>query len=107
MMIVTDNAAKKIAVLLGSEGRPAEDGLRIGVTGGGCNGFQYIMEFDSQKDGDNIFQNGDSRVFVDPKSLMFVDGSVVEYTEGLQNAGFVIQNPQSSGSCGCGLSFSM
>ena len=107
MMIVTDKAAEKIKNLLASENKTAEEGLRIGVSGGGCSGFQYIMDVGPQKEGDEIFVNGAYKVFIDKKSLLFVDGSVVDYSDGLQNAGFVIQNPKSTGSCGCGLSFSM
>lgn len=107
MMIVTDKAAAKIKGLLEAERREATDGLRIGVTGGGCSGFQYVMEIGAEKEGDRVFQNGESRVYIDPKSLLFVDGSVIDYNDGLTNAGFVIQNPKSTGTCGCGLSFSM
>lgn len=107
MMIVTDKAAAKIRSLLEAERRDDGQGLRIGVTGGGCSGFQYVMELGAEKDGDNVFQNGEARVFIDPKSLLFVDGSVIDYNDGLTNAGFVIQNPKSTGTCGCGLSFSM
>ncbi len=107
MMIVTDKAAAKIKSLVEAEDRDPADGLRIGVTGGGCSGFQYVMEIGGVKEGDQVFQNGPARVFIDPKSLLFVDGSAIDYNDGLTNAGFVIQNPKSTGTCGCGLSFSV
>ena len=107
MLIVTDKAAEKIRALCQLEGKDLHHGLRIAVAGGGCSGFQYMMQFDLEKDGDRVFANGETKVFVDPKSLMFFDGSVVDYNDGLTNAGFVIKNPQSTGSCGCGQSFSV
>ncbi len=107
MIIVTDMAAEKIGKLKAETGAAEETGLRVAVEGGGCSGFQYKMDFELEKDGDNVFSNGDARVFVDAKSLMFVDGSVLDYNEALTNGGFVIKNPQSTGDCGCGLSFSM
>ena len=108
MLIVTDKAADKIKSLVEMEGKELEtDGLRISVSGGGCSGFQYIMEIGAHKDADQTFANGDSKVYIDDKSLMFVSGSVVDYNDGLTNAGFVIQNPSATGTCGCGQSFSM
>ena len=107
MVIVTDKAADKIKTLVALEGKDPGHGLRIGVSGGGCSGFQYVMTFDEPKEEDLVFSNGGSTVIIDPKSLPFVDGSAIDYNDALTNAGFVVTNPQSTGSCGCGLSFSM
>ena len=108
MLIVTDKAADKIKSLVEMEGKALEsDGLRIAVEGGGCSGFQYKMEIRGAEEADQVFANGDSKVFIDDKSLMFVSGSVVDYNDGLTGAGFVIQNPAATGTCGCGQSFSM
>ncbi|HGY92461.1 MAG TPA: iron-sulfur cluster assembly accessory protein [Planctomycetes bacterium] len=107
MMIVTDKAAEKIQVLLKAEGKDTHCGLRIGVSSGGCSGFQYEMVFDAPKEEDEVFSNGEAKVLVDKKSLLFVDGSVLDYNEGLTNAGFVIRNPHATDTCGCGQSFSV
>ena len=107
MLIVTDKAAAKIKDLVAAEGKDMEHGLRIGVSSGGCSGFQYMMEFDLPKDEDQVFANGESKVVVDPKSLPFIDGSVIDYNDGLTGAGFVINNPSTTGTCGCGQSFSV
>lgn len=108
MLTITDNAASHITRLLAEKGLPAgTHGLRLGVAGGGCSGFQYIMDLAEPKEDDNVYAHGDARVFVDPKSVLLIGGSVLDYNDGLTGAGFVVRNPQSSGSCGCGMSFSV
>ncbi len=112
MLTITDDAAAKINNLLDTEGRdPTEWGLRIHVEGGGCSGFQYKMDFEQAPseptDGLNVFENGPARVIIDSKSLLFVGGSTVDYNDGLTGAGFVITNPNATGTCGCGMSFSV
>jgi iron-sulfur cluster assembly protein len=83
-------------------------GLRIQVVGGGCSGFSYRMGFDKTYDEktDHLFQFGELRVFVDRSSLLHMDGAEVDYVDGLHGAGFKFSNPNSTGSCGCGSSFS-
>jgi len=108
MLEVSDNARDKLLLLLKAEGKdPATFGLRVGVKGGGCSGLSYVMAFDQRKDGDQVFANGDARVLVDAKSHLFVHGSVLDYIEGLQGAGFAVRNPNVKGECGCGSSFSV
>jgi iron-sulfur cluster assembly protein len=111
MLTISENAAKRIKSLLLVEGRDPETwGLRVGVEGGGCSGFQYQMEFaplPSQSEDWNIFELDGSRVIIDPKSLLFVGGSQVDYNDGLTGAGFTIRNPNATGTCGCGQSFSV
>ena len=112
MLTITDNAATKIRKLLAEQDRPPADwALRIHVEGGGCSGFQYKMDFEAAPkeptDGLNLFENGDSKVLIDSKSLLFVGGSTVDYNDGLTGAGFVITNPNATGTCGCGMSFSV
>jgi len=84
-------------------------GLRIQVVGGGCSGFQYRMGFDKNFNDQNdaIFEFGELKIFVDRSSLLYMDGSEVDYVEGLHGAGFKFNNPNVSGSCGCGSSFSV
>ena len=108
MVIITDKAAEKIRTLLQADDKkPTDFGLRVGVTGGGCAGFQYMMDWDTERSGDKVFANGDVKVFIDPKSLNFVEGATLDYIESLQGAGFTVKNPKSTGSCGCGSSFSV
>jgi len=102
---LTPKAAEKIRDLLG-EGTGGEDqALRVAVRGGGCSGFQYALAFDKPKDDDNVFEVGGVAVVVDKVSMQFVFGSEVDYVEGLQGAGFQVNNPNVVAACGCGSSF--
>ncbi|HPA19549.1 MAG TPA: iron-sulfur cluster assembly accessory protein [Verrucomicrobiae bacterium] len=99
---LTTEAATQILLLM-SEQR--ERGLRIFVEDGGCSGKQYGMSIDSPKDDDRIFELEGAKVFIDPVSLEFLRGSVVDYEGGLTGAGFRVRNPNAKRSCGCGTSF--
>jgi iron-sulfur cluster assembly protein len=105
---VTEKALARIRLTLAKENIPAtEGGLRLGVQGGGCSGLSYNISFDTQpRERDRIFQYGDVRVFVDPKSFIYLQGMVVDYEETLMRQGFVFNNPNATKSCGCGSSFS-
>src|SRR6204780_2511322 len=105
---ITKNALKRIRVAMAKEGiSPDAGGLRLGVQGGGCSGLSYNIRFDTQpRERDRIFQFGDVRVFVDPKSFIYLPGMTLDYQETLMQQGFVFVNPQASKSCGCGTSFS-
>src|SRR5882757_2100523 len=81
-------------------------GLRIGVTGGGCSGFQYSLNFDAEKEGDRVAEFDGVRVYVDEISLPYIAGTTPDYVEGLHGAGFRFDNPRASRTCGCGSSFS-
>jgi iron-sulfur cluster assembly protein len=104
MVTLTDKAASKVKELLNGQG-PEEAGLRVAIRGGGCSGFQYALAFDQQREGDEVFENQDIRLLIDSESLPFVDGSEVDYVEGLQGAGFAVNNPNVVAACGCGQSF--
>jgi iron-sulfur cluster assembly protein/iron-sulfur cluster insertion protein len=105
-VIVTDNAVTKIKNLIQAEGDPALF-LRMGVRPGGCSGFSYEMFFDSEVDETDIVEAyGDVRVVVDNQSVEMLRGSTLDYQEGLMGAGFAINNPNVTRSCGCGNSFS-
>ena len=107
MIHVTEKAAKKIRELLVKQGVSTKGGLRLGVQGGGCSGLSYNIRFDTQpRERDRIFQYGDVRVFVDPKSFIYLHGMTLDYQETLLQQGFVFVNPQATKSCGCGTSFS-
>jgi len=105
---VTDKAAAKIRSAMAKEGiSPEQGGLRLGVQGGGCSGLSYNIRFDTQpRERDRIFQFGEVRVFVDPKSFIYLHGMTLDYQETLLQQGFVFVNPNSQKSCGCGTSFS-
>jgi iron-sulfur cluster assembly protein len=105
-IVVTDKAAEKLCELMVAEKKdPAVYGLRLGVQGGGCSGMTYFMDFDTVRADDKVFENKGARVLVDPKSILYVSGSILEYSEGLMGSGFQIKNPNVKSSCGCGSSF--
>ena len=105
---VTDRAVKRIRVAMAKEGVSAtEGGLRLGVMGGGCSGLSYSIKFDTQpRERDRIFEFDGVRVFVDPKSFLYLHGMTLDYEETLMRQGFNFINPNSTRSCGCGSSFS-
>ncbi|NKB67756.1 MAG: iron-sulfur cluster insertion protein ErpA [Candidatus Latescibacteria bacterium] len=106
MIEVTDHAAAKIKTLLEGEGTP-DYGLRVGVMGGGCSGFQYKLAFEEgAKEMDHVLETKGVRVFVDMKSSLYLNGVVLDYADGLMGAGFKIENPNARTTCGCGESFS-
>jgi iron-sulfur cluster assembly protein len=107
-ILVTEKALTKVRSAMAKEGISAEQGgLRLGVQGGGCSGLSYNVRFDTQpRERDRIFQFSDIRVFVDPKSFIYLNGMTLDYQETLMQQGFVFVNPQASKSCGCGTSFS-
>ena len=100
---ITDTAAEKIRDLVAANEN--EQVLRIAVKGGGCSGFQYALALDSAKEDDNVFQHNGVAVAVDKVSMQFVFGSQVDYVDGLQGAGFTVNNPNVVAACGCGASF--
>ncbi len=104
---ITEKAIGRIKSAMVKEGiSPTEGGLRVGVQGGGCSGLSYNIRFDSQpRERDRIFQFGDVRVFVDPKSFIYLHGMTLDYEETLMQQGFVFKNPNAQKSCGCGTSF--
>jgi iron-sulfur cluster assembly accessory protein len=105
MVQLTDIAAGKVRAFMQGQTAEGEIGLRVGVRGGGCSGFQYALALDEQKDDDHVFDTSGIRVLVDPASLQYVDGSTVDYTESFQGSGFEVSNPNTVASCGCGSSF--
>jgi iron-sulfur cluster assembly protein len=106
---VTPSAVKRIRVILAKEGISAEEGgMRLGVKGGGCSGLSYAIAFDAHpRERDRIFTFDGVRVFVDPKSFVYLNGMTLDYEETLMRQGFNFINPNSARSCGCGTSFSV
>ena len=105
---LTKKAEDKVKEILLDQPEPFA-GLRIQVVGGGCSGFQYRMGFDNNfnDQNDTVFEFEGLKVFIDKSSLLYMDGSEVDYIEGLHGAGFKFNNPNVTGSCGCGSSFSV
>ena len=102
---ITDGAASKIKDLVASRGNADESALRVAVRGGGCSGFQYALALDKAKSDDHVFEHNGVAVIVDQVSMQFVFGSEVDFVDGLQGAGFVVNNPNVVAACGCGSSF--
>ena len=103
---LTPKAAEMVRKMHAKEGLSPEHGMRIGVVGGGCSGFQYSLNFDTQKEGDRVTDFGGVIVYVDEISLPYIAGTTLDYIEGLHGAGFRFDNPRASRTCGCGSSFS-
>jgi iron-sulfur cluster assembly protein len=106
MIAISDNAAEKVQEFLASvDDDVSIAGLRVGVRGGGCSGFQYQLAFDERREGDAVFESHGLKLLVDRESLPFVSGSTIDYEESLQGAGFKVNNPNVVAACGCGSSF--
>lgn len=106
VIAISDKGAEKVHEFLASvEDDVAMAGLRVGVRGGGCSGFQYQLAFDEQRDGDVVFETHGLKLLVDNDSLPYVSGSTIDYEESLQGAGFKVNNPNVVAACGCGSSF--
>jgi iron-sulfur cluster assembly accessory protein len=107
-LLLTKKAEEKVREIMSEQPEPYA-GLRIQVVGGGCSGFQYRMGFDKNfnDQSDAVFEFDGLKVFVDKQSLLYMEGAEVDYVEGLHGAGFKFNNPNSTGSCGCGSSFSV
>ncbi|MBV8810042.1 MAG: iron-sulfur cluster assembly accessory protein [Acidobacteriaceae bacterium] len=102
---VTRKAVEKIRAAFAREG--VSGGLRLGVLGGGCSGLSYQFKFaPAPRPRDHVFEFDDVKVFVDPKSMLFLDGMTLDWQDSLMQSGFVFQNPHATKSCGCGTSFS-
>lgn len=104
---VTEKALIQIREIAKAETMTTERGLRLGVVGGGCSGLSYKIEFSDIKEKDNIQDYGDIKVFIDPKSSIYLKGVRLDFKDGLNGKGFVFENPNASNTCGCGESFSV
>lgn len=104
---LTEGAADKVREIRGAETIEPHFSLRVKVMGGGCSGFQYDLYFDEHAEGDYVFECHGVKLISDQMSFMYLMGTTVDYVEGLQGAGFKFNNPNTTGSCGCGSSFSV
>lgn len=108
MISITDQAKEKIFELRQEEGKGGDHHIRVAVKGGGCSGLMYDLEFDSEiNDADQIFEDKGVKVLVDKKSLLYLLGTTLDFTDGLNGKGFQFINPNASRTCGCGESFSV
>ena len=107
MISVTDSAKKQAVRLMEDEG-DINSFIRVGVTGGGCSGLMYNLSFDNEeKEGDKAFENNGVKVVVDQKSYLYLIGTTLDYSGGLNGKGFTFTNPNADRTCGCGESFSL
>ena len=109
MIKVSDHAKEKAIQLMTEDGfKPFEDFIKVGVKSGGCSGLEYVLKFDNEKtDADQIFEDNGIKIIVDKKSILYLAGTILEYSGGLNGKGFVFNNPNASRTCGCGESFSL
>lgn len=105
---LTDKAVRMVQLTREEEGLQAESGLRVAVRGGGCSGFEYALDFETEeRANDFVYQQGDLKVYVDALSARYLKGTRIDYVMGAQGAGFKFENPNAAGSCGCGSSFAI
>ena len=108
MITVSESAKNRALELFKADGRGTDSFIRVGVEGGGCSGLSYKLEFDNvKKDGDQEFEDKGIRVVVDKKSFLYLVGTELDFSGGLNGKGFVFNNPNASRTCGCGESFSI
>jgi len=109
MIKVSDTAKKKVIELMADDGYNATtDYIRVGVKSGGCSGLSYDLTFDKeQQEGDKVFEDNGVKIIVDKKSFLYLIGTTLEYSGGLNGTGFVFNNPNANRTCGCGESFSL
>lgn len=109
MIKVSDQAKEKAIQLMKEDGyNPENDFIRVGVKSGGCSGLEYVLKFDNEKtESDNIFEDNGIKIVVDKKSILYLAGTTLEYSGGLNGKGFVFNNPNAARTCGCGESFSL
>ena len=109
MIKVSDQAKEKAVQLMTEEGfKPFEDYIRVGVKSGGCSGLEYVLKFDNEKtEADQVFEDNGVKIVVDKKSFLYLVGTTLEFSGGLNGKGFVFNNPNAARTCGCGESFSL
>lgn len=107
IITVTDKASEQIKTIYKQENRPFDQGLRLGVVGGGCSGLSYKIDFDQRKEKDHVVKLGDITLLIDLKSAIYLKGVVLDFEDGLKGKGFVFKNPNATNTCGCGESFSI
>jgi len=103
---LTDGAVKQLKRIMAEQNLPEDHGVRVGVKGGGCSGFSYVLGFDVQKEKDDQFEVNGMKVFMEKAHAIYLLGIEIDWLEGLNNRGFTFNNPNAKDTCGCGTSFS-
>lgn len=104
-LTITDTALKQLRIIHEEQDIPDGHGLRVGVKGGGCSGFSYILGFDAKQEGDDIFEIGGLQVYMQKAHGLYLMGMEIDWVDGLNNRGFSFNNPNAKSTCGCGSSF--
>ncbi len=107
IVTLTEKAKEQIRKIFETEEKGPNVGLRLGVIGGGCSGLSYKLDFDAQKEKDNVINYEGFKVYIDPKSSIYLKGVMLDFQDGLEGKGFVFSNPNATNTCGCGESFSV
>lgn len=108
MITVSDNAKAHALELIKQDNKPVDSFIRVGVDSGGCSGLSYKLEFDNvMREGDQVFADNGIKIVIDRKSFLYLAGTELDYSGGLNGKGFVFNNPNASRTCGCGESFSV
>jgi iron-sulfur cluster assembly protein len=108
MITVTEKAKSKAVELIKAENLPGDSFIRVGVEGGGCSGLSYKLEFDHElRDGDKVFEDKGIKIVCDRKSFLYLVGTQLDFSDGLNGKGFQFHNPNASRTCGCGESFAV
>ncbi|HRI48197.1 MAG TPA: iron-sulfur cluster insertion protein ErpA [Ignavibacteriaceae bacterium] len=103
---ITDKASNEIIKIKSENKIPSDYGLRVGVKGGGCSGLSYTLGFDAApKEGDTVIEHNNVKLFIDGKSLFYLSGTELDFSDGLNGRGFIFNNPNAAKTCGCGSSF--
>jgi len=108
MIHISQKAVERIVAIRAQEGKNDQDHIRVGVKGGGCSGLMYDLEFDAQiKDGDQVIEDQGVKLLIDKKSLLYLVGTTLDFSDGLNGKGFQFINPNATRTCGCGESFAV
>ena len=107
IIAITDKALDQIKAISLAENADGNRGLRLAVTGGGCSGLSYKIEFSDKKEKDNVLDFSGIKILIDPKSVIYLKGIVLDFKDGLNGKGFSFDNPNAKNTCGCGESFSL
>ncbi len=103
---LTDGAVKQLKRIMSEQKVTGDHGLRVGVKGGGCSGFSYLLGFDQKSENDDVFEINGMKVFMEKAHAIYLLGIEIDWMEGLNNRGFTFNNPNAKDTCGCGTSFS-
>ena len=104
---LTERAAQEIKTIIGDQTLPETTCLRVGVKGGGCSGFSYLLDLtEQQRDSDEVFDQNEIKIVCDPKSYLYLNGITIDFKDEIMGRGFVFNNPNATSTCGCGSSFS-